>query len=113
MGDTIYRKIDKKEFLSKLNDWQREQKPIRVNEFGPGVYMPPLYLKKYKHGVCRKYKNVMESWTRLFFNVTEESNNWCIFIHASIQNDEPEYVYMETKDTISLGIITDNLHMQL
>lgn len=112
MSNSIYRNIDKKEFLSKLNDWQREQKSIRVNEFGPGVYMPALYLKKYKHGSHKKYGDITESWTRLFFNVTKESNNWCIFIHASLQNDEPEYFYMENESTIALGIVTDNLHIE-
>lgn len=112
MSGKIYRNIEKKEFLSKLNDWQREQKPIRVNEFGPGVYMPPLYLKKYKHGVFKKYEDITESWTRLFFNVTKESNNWCIFIHTSLQYNAPDYVYMETDDIIALGIVTDNLHTE-
>ncbi len=74
--------------------------------------MPELYLKKYKHGVFKKYKDITESWTRLFFNVTKESNNWCIFIHTSLQEDEPAYVYMETKDVIALGIVTDNLHTE-
>ena len=124
-------RVSASELCSILNDWKRQNKAISVENFGPGIRMPPVYIKKYKTGI-KGFRNrniheyyLDEFWARLFFGFDSEDSKYNFFIHLNQQMSEytdkddyykrhevKPYLYKKTDNYETVSIPTDNLHTE-
>ena len=100
-------RVSASELCSILNDWKRQNKAISVENFGPGIRMPPVYIKKYKTGI-KGFRNrntheyyLDEFWARLFFGFDSEDSKYNFFIHLNQQMSEYLLIYDFPSPTIS------------
>lgn len=109
-------KMDAKEIKSILNRWKTENKVIQINDIGPGLWIPGVYLKKYSSGK-HTVDGIDKHWFRLFFGFYEKNPKYNFFIHVTRELytghfTDDIYKYCKTDTYETIDIITDNLHTE-